>query len=199
MNPSPPTKSPPFYDYRTGHGQSKGIIWRDFHAWRNERLPAKTRRWLLDQGSLTQRLLQASHHCFSVQVLRQQFQRVPLADSQLLRIPAAQACLVREVALLCAGEPWVYARSVMPCTSLTGKLRHLRHFDNRSLGELLFTTPGMQRNPFQLARVPAVRIPLSPQIASTEPLWGRRSRFLLYNKPLLVSETFLPAFRPWTQ
>jgi chorismate-pyruvate lyase len=30
----------------------------------------------------------------------------------------------------------------------------------------------------------------------SEPAWGRRSRFTLYHKPLVVSEIFLPAFCP---
>jgi chorismate--pyruvate lyase len=30
------------------------------------------------------------------------------------------------------------------------------------------------------------------QLTMTDKLWGRRSIFMLYNKPLMVSEVFLP-------
>jgi chorismate--pyruvate lyase len=106
--------------------------------------------------------------------------------------------LVREVLLFGRGVPWVYARSGIPMQTLTGRLRKLRHLDNRPLGALLFSDPTMSREPLEWAKIPAYssssltsKLPVYDQ-----PIWGRRSVFRLSAKPLLVCEMFLPEFKP---
>ena len=170
--------------------------WQDYHRYTAHQLPPTIRPWLLDSGSLTQRLLKASLGNFSVQVLRQCWQRPRLSEQQLLGMQAREWAIVREVALRCHGQPWVFARSVIPASSLRGHLRRLRKFDNSSLGAMLFSDPSMQRHPFQLARLPGDSWQLPAPLQQKEPLWGRRSRFELGGKPLMVSELFLEAFTP---
>ena len=68
----------------------------------------------------------------------------------MLSIPSNQKCLIREVLLHCHDEPWVYARTVMPKDSLVDELDHLKTFDDKPLGHLLFTTPGATRTPLRL-------------------------------------------------
>lgn len=189
------------YDQQPIRFHPQGPIWRDFHTRFGNALPTANREWLLDSGSLTQRLIKSSHHQFSVQVLSQQWGSAQLSEYDLLAVAPRQRCLIREVLLLCHQQPWVYARSVIPVSSLTAKLRHLRHFDNRPLGQLLFNTPGMRRSPFQIAQLAINDLPLYANLQQshdnkTPNLWGRRSRFVIYNKPLLVSEIFLPDFQP---
>jgi chorismate--pyruvate lyase len=55
----------------------------------------------------------------------------------------------------------------------------LTQLENKPLGELLFSTPGVTKD--------------HQQVCQTETGWGRRARYLLKNQPLLVSEFFLPA------
>src|SRR5690606_29217470 len=160
-------------------------------------LPATTARWLLDQGSLTQHLLRASEGDFRVQVVAQGWARPRLSERRLLDIASGQRALIREVLLLCGGQPWVFARSVLPQTTLTGRLRHLRHFGSQSLGQMLFNDISMTRAPFELARLPGQARSLPESVRSNQALWARRSRFTLDARPLMVSEIFLPAFRPW--
>lgn len=208
-----PTESHPLYDQQPIRFHPQGPIWRDFHTRFGNALPTDKREWLLDSTSLTQRLIKASKHHFSVQVLRQQWGNATLSEYDLLGSSPRLRCLIREVLLLGHEQPWVYARSVIPVSSLTGELRHLRHLDNRPLGQLLFNTPGMQRSPFQIARISTSDLPLyaTSQLNLKEEgeeeregedkknkpiLWGRRSRFVIYNKPILVGEVFLPAFKP---
>ena len=189
------------YDQQPIRFHPQGNIWRDFHTRFGDALPMANREWLLDSSSLTQRLIKASNHRFSVQVLSQQWGNATLSEYNLLGSPPRLRCLIREVLLLGHQQPWVYARSVIPVSSLTGELRHLRHLDNRPLGQLLFNTQGMQRSPFQIARLTTSDLPLHAssrlRLDKESPiLWGRRSRFVIYNKPLLVSEVFLPTFKP---
>ena len=128
-----------------------------------------------------------------------QVRGTPCADeARLLGMPQGQRAIIRQVQLLCDGQPWIYARTVIPVTSLRGRLRRLAHLGTRPLGGMLFADPSMHRGTVQLARIRAgqalyaaamSRLQLSPA-----EIWGRRSVFRIAGKPLLVSEIFLPGF-----
>jgi chorismate lyase len=174
--------------------QSNEPCWRAWRCFTNDAPATDVRSWLLDEGSLTARLSQASGNRLRVQVLSQCWQRPLPSERRALGLGLAERALVREVALECAGEPWVYARSILPLRTLRGELRHLRRFGSRSLGALLFSSRGLSREPFELARVP----PSHPWLRATPgagAVWARRSLFRLRGRPLLVQEMFLPACR----
>jgi len=81
--------------------------------------------------------------------------------------------------LLKNGEtPWVAAHTLVPETSIQHGLGQLTRLNNKPLGELLFSTPGVSKDHLQTC--------ITPQG------WGRRARYLLNHQPLLVSEFFLP-------
>lgn len=90
----------------------------------------------------------------------------------------------------------MFARTVIPARTLTGNERRLSRLGNRSLGAVLFTTPGTERDAVELARIQphqamyndAIRCLSDPPAA----IWGRRSVFRMNRKPLLVTEVFLP-------
>lgn len=154
--------------------------------------PAALKGWLLDRGSLTQRLQRHSGGDFAVTVLRQQWKRPRLDEAQALGMPPAQYALVREVILHGRGEPWVYARSVLPLPVLAGPLRFLRQLDNRPLGALLFGNPAIRRGPVVLQRWPQALLPPAVRQQGAGPLWGRYSVFRYGASGILVSEVFLP-------
>ena len=91
----------------------------------------------------------------------------------------------------------VFARSVFPIASLTGELAHLRYLQNRSLGAILFKHPGMRRSPFELSRMNGDSDYLPAALRQAPPAWGRRSRFVVSGRSLMVSEVFLESFTPW--
>lgn len=152
--------------------------------------------WLLDEGSLTARLIEHSERAFDVELLQQGWGEGFVGEYRLLNSPLRQKMLVREVILRGAGRPWVFARSLVPVTSLQGRLKALKQLDNRPLGALLFQDPHMARGPIQVAEILPEHGYLHPQAQSVQPtpLWGRRSVFYLDQQPLLVSEVFLPEF-----
>jgi chorismate--pyruvate lyase len=167
------------------------ISWQDVQKLNQRQLPASVRPWLLDKGSLTERLISASGGNFRVERISQGWQ-VPTADeAMLLHLKPRQVALVREVFLWCNDEPWVYARSVIPKTSLDGSLGFLRKLKNSALGGLLFKDPFLQRSAFEVAAIqlPCDTIPFT----SNEMVFGRRSLFHLKRQPLLVAEIFLPS------
>jgi chorismate--pyruvate lyase len=120
-------------------------------------------------------------------------------EAQALGMRRSGHALVRQVQLLCNDVPWVYARTVIPRRTLTGRQRRLAHLKSRSLGAMLFADPTMQRGELQLARltdrdklhsIVVQQLDQSPVV-----MWGRRSVFTLARKPLLVSEIFLPVMQ----
>lgn len=159
------------------------------------RLNQSQRYWLLGEGSLTRKLVDASDGAFSLQVLKQGLARPRLDEAKALGIKDRQLALVREIVMSGKGQAWVFARSVFPLTSLDGRLRHLKTLDNRPLGALLFNDPSMKRSPIEISLMG----PASVNFPIQEACWARRSLFHLSDKPLLVSEVFLPTFDPMHQ
>jgi chorismate--pyruvate lyase len=149
---------------------------------------------LLDKGSLTARLVRASKGEFKVKVLYQGWQRPRRSEVKLLGLPERQTAIVREVALCCHGEPWVFARSVIPVTTLTGRLRHLQKFDDSALGGMLFKDRSMRRTEYELADFSDYNGVLPEELSHRTAVFGRRSCFYLDHKPLMVSEIFLDGF-----
>lgn len=150
--------------------------------------------WLLDPSSLTTRLSQCCER-FRVEVLGQEIQSCSIAESTS-DIRAAEQVLVREVLLYCDDVPQVFARSLLPLKSLTGEEQQLAHLGNQSLGQVLFSNKDLYRKCIEISAFSqssavsklALQLELPPQ---TE-LWGRRSTFMLHDKPLMVAEVFLP-------
>lgn len=172
--------------------------WRPARQYTAADLPPAGRAWLLDDGSLTVRLTALDRGEFRVRRLCQEWQLPLLSESRLLQVSPRQRALVREVCLLLGDRAVVFARSVFPVASLTGDLAHLRHLQNKSLGSILFGHPGMRRSPFELALMAGDSNYLPPQLRQAEPAWGRRSRFVIGGRSLMVSEVFLEGFTPWT-
>lgn len=175
--------------------QPKEPNWRNQLRFTNAQLSSALKASLIDSGSLTARLVAVSER-FEVVVLRQLWGFPRLSERRLLQLDARRYALIREVKLVCDGQPMVFARSVIPASSLSGELRHLRRFGNHSLGSLLYSDPNLHRSDFELACASAslFRVPAT-EFAGDATVWGRRSRFLLKNQPLLVSEIFLPGFK----
>lgn len=146
--------------------------------------PVRWRPWLTDRQSLTQHLIAASQGHFKVRLIKQGWGRPTHSEARALNIPPRQLAVIREVQLLGNDQVWVYARSVIPASTLTGRERQLHHVGNRSLGSVLFSDPTMRRGPLQISRL---------TLSDGQSVWARRSKFYLSGKPLLVCEVFLPA------
>ncbi len=153
--------------------------------------------WLRDQGSLTQRVVRTcGGGSFRVRLLRQAWGSPLFSESRLLQVRRGQTTLVREVELLCDERPWVFARTLIPASSLRGSAQRLTHLGERPLGEVLFSNHRVRRGVTQIARLQP-RHPLF--VAATtnlqrqpQTLWGRRTLFYIAGRPILVNEIFLP-------
>lgn len=157
---------------------------------------AALRAWLLDPASLTQRVREACSGTFSVRVERQGWGRPRLDEYRALRLRLGRRALIREVQLLCDGRPWIFARTIIPVTTLSGRQRHLANLGDRPLGAVLFADPHMTRGPVEVTSVrpghPLYSAAVEGLRRRPGVIWGRRSVFRVDTKPLLVSEFFLP-------
>ena len=169
--------------------------WRLLRHCHRGQVPGDWRPWLEDRGSLTRRLVARGGGDFRVEILRQRVARPTPSEARALGLPPGRRAMIREVILWGRSRPWVFARSIIPLTTLTGRQRRLRQLDDRPLGHVLFSDNSMRRGPVAVARIPGATLP-APVTAPGTRLWGRRSVFHLDGKPLLVAEIFLPAFTP---
>lgn len=118
------------------------------------------------------------------------------SEARLLCSRRGMVTLVREVELLCHGQPLVFARTLIPATSLHGPARRLGRLRERPLGQVLFSDPRVCRGTTEFARLspghPLFAVAVSGLAQSPPEIWGRRTLFFLANRPLLVNELFLP-------
>lgn len=176
-----------------------GQGWREATEALRRRLPLRAQDWLYDRCSLTSRLQRAcvaGDGCFAVRLLSQQRLR-PLPDERrLLGMREYEYALIRQVYLLCGEQRWVYARTVVPLRSLTGRGRRLAMLGNRPLGAMLFADRSVRRGRMQVARLSPADQVFNQAVAGLavipESIWGRRSLFHYAGRPLLVNEIFLP-------
>lgn len=170
--------------------------WESWQAFQCATVPAGVSSWLRDTGSLTARLVKACDGRFRVRVRHQGWGRPLYSESRLLGMRRGETALVREVELLCNGVPWVFARTLIPASSLRGSARRLAGLGDKPLGAVLFSDPSMRRGPTQVARLlprhPLFAVATNSLEQKPAELWGRRTRFHLAGKPLLVNEIFLP-------
>lgn len=151
---------------------------------------------MFDRASLTARLIRHchDHDCgpFHVQLLAQKLQNPGRDEAAVLQISHGRKAIIRQVKLFCGDTPMVYARTVIPVSTLTGKQRLYGNLGNRPLGAMLFADRSMRRDEVMVTRLHPQDELYAATGVSNETVWGRRSVFYVGGKPLLVSEYYLP-------
>jgi chorismate--pyruvate lyase len=171
-------------------------LWQPLRQVRRQQIPANLRAWILDPHSLTQRLRERYGDTFRVELQSQGIDHAMLDERRLLGMRTGRSGVLRQVYLYGNRQPVVYARTMIPLTSLRGELRRVTRLGSRPLGEFLFTKLVAVRARIELAAIPPLH-PLHKKICRetthcNETLWARRSLFMVGSKPLLVLELFLP-------
>jgi chorismate--pyruvate lyase len=147
--------------------------------------------WLFDSSSLTARIVALCGKDFSVRVISQGWQKLDSEEASAMSLKNVHSALVRQVLLCCKKQPLIYARTVIPATTVHGAQRRYANMGNRPLGAMLFADRTMRRETVQVAKLPATH-DANQYTKLHEPIWGRRSVFRVSGKPLLVSDYFLP-------
>ena len=170
--------------------------WVDFNHRRFRAVPDAAYKWLKDESSLTQRVIAFCQGQFRVRLLQQQWCNPLVSEARFLSVKNTELSMIREVELLCNATPLVFARTIIPGSSFTGKARQLSCLGEKPLGAVLFSDPTTVRNKIQVARLLPRHALYNSAVAHIESkpdeLWGRRTLFEFAGKPLLVNEIFLP-------
>ncbi len=107
-----------------------------------------------------------------------------------------EAAIIREVELLVDDVPWVFARTIIPASSLRGPAKRLTLLGTKPLGEVLFAEPHTERVMMEMASLNRRHNLFNKAVrnmgSQPEQLWGRRTLFNLSGSNLLVNELFLP-------
>lgn len=181
-------------DTPSAPGWRRGPHWSPARRQPRHAVPPRLWGWLLDPSSLTRRLQRACGPRFHVEVLAQGWGRALASERRALGMTRSGRAFIREVRLMCGDTPWVFARTVIPVRTLSGRQRRLTRLGSRPLGAALFAEPALDRGEVEIARLaPGDGICEHAALNGAEGVWGRRSVFTLRGKPLLVSEFFLPA------
>jgi len=175
----------------------KEPVWHGTQHWQCKDLPDSLRVWLFDNASLTQRLRSACDRKLRVEILNQRWAHPFLTETNCLQLSLGQYVKIREVYLHCHDQPWVFARTVIPQSTLL-KIRYsFARLKERPLGEGLFDARTLRRNQTQIAQIYPSHIlyQLATKSLNIQPysLWARRSLLYLPQKPILITEVFLPA------
>ncbi|WP_019613758.1 chorismate--pyruvate lyase family protein [Psychromonas ossibalaenae] len=157
--------------------------------------PDKVLAWLYDHSSLTQKL-EGLCKTFRVQI-KQQITTNSRNSTLSDYFSSESQVLVREVYLYCDDIAVIFAQTEIPFSTLSEEQGKLAQIGEQSLGKFLFQDPTMVRGSIETAEFcknSAVhQLSDSLEQSCGHSLWARRSLFYVKNKPLLVSEVFLPA------
>jgi len=171
------------------------IKWKDAGFIGNSSITANLRACMLDTGSLIKHLEYYSPERILLTLEAQSWGKPHPDESKILNLRNAGYGLLRETFLTCGDHPWVYARTIIPPQTLMGS-RILAHWGNKPLGNYLFADKLTYRGKIEIAELKTSNAPYSPiynlAIEEDNTLWGRRSFFYIKNKPLLLTEIFLP-------
>lgn len=151
------------------------------------------KNWLLDTGSLTERL-QTQCTSFHLTLIGQQHAQLTPEEFHRVCAPQQQLNLkqwqVREVILWGDNQPWVFARSIIPQRLCESNFINL---NTKPLGQLIFNDKRFERMPFEVTNMcPSSAFQAQLHLSTEMDLWGRRSVFNFENLKMSVSEVFLP-------
>lgn len=156
--------------------------------------PARLWTWLVDEGSLTQRLKARAGDGFALQVIGEGAETLRRADAQRMGVAWPQDALIREVRLDVDGRGAIHAVTVIPRSTLDAH-PELGALGERPLGEALFGADDARREPFEVACLGPDHALAERAIAALgEPrarIWARRSVVRLGADPLLIHECFV--------
>lgn len=151
--------------------------------------------WLIEEGSLTQRLRERCHPHVRVRVLGEQDDHLQARLAAMLDSADGAGCLVREVLLTADGTPRIFARTLIPEHTLAAN-PWLGELGDNPLGDALFMAKDRERDSMDIAWLTEAD-PLHQRAAEAvgealPELWCRRTIHRIKGYPLMVCECFLP-------
>ncbi|MBW3118485.1 chorismate lyase [Providencia rettgeri] len=157
---------------------SQPIHWLAENDKNDKIVPANILDWLLELGSMTKRFEQHSQQVTVIPYLERYVSQDKLSADEVQSLPESPRYWVREVVMYGDGIPWLLGRTIIPEETLTDDDQQLVDIGRMPLGHYLFSRESLTRDYIH--------------IGSCANRWVRSSRLRLSNKPLLLTEIFLP-------
>lgn len=187
------------------HANSHRIHWLNRRQLGHQPANPTLRSLLLAPGSLTRRLRRHCGQALDLEIMAQQWQQPWQEEQQLLELAPGRYTLIREVAMTCADEPWLYARTLLPPQALRGAARRFTTIGRRPLGALLFGAPGRLR--IRQLRRDYARLPVHSDyhqritrllpVDEVDEWWARRTLYRTSTMRFAIIEVFLSPVVNW--
>ena len=135
--------------------------------------------WLSESGPITNRIKLSQE--FELELLNDEIDEISKEEKLFLN-SVSESFRVRRVILLGNNTPVVYAKSVIPSSTIENGLSSLGKIGNAPLGDILFT-PGVFT---KLEMVCASFLSKEKNV-----YWGRKIKYSVNSEPISVMEVFL--------
>lgn len=156
------------------------------HFYKETQIPNDLLPLLTHAGSLTQLLRQITNHKIKHTMRFAGWGKAIPHEYQKLHRQENDRLWVRETEWIYKGKTLVYTRTIIPTETTQIPIGHeFLNAGHKSLGEILFKDTTMKRSEFEFSEINEAH-------NFSENLWSRRSVFHIHNKPLLITEIFLP-------
>ena len=143
------------------------------------KVDASVLSWLSESGPITNRIKLSQK--FELELLNDEIDEIS-KEEELFLNSVSETFRVRRVILLGNNTPVVYAKSVIPSSTIENGLSSLGKIGNAPLGDILFT-PGVFT---KLEMVCASFLSKEKNV-----YWGRKIKYSVNSEPISVMEVFL--------
>lgn len=144
-------------------------------------LTLEQKSWLTDPRSLSKRLREHTQNHITFHLFYDSWGMVDNALRALLAIKQDEKTWIRNIEFRYDDVLWISAVVVIPESSITSDTSELSHVGKQAIGDLLFQDPTLTRGEFSFCEIAQMH-------------FERHSIFHYKQKPLLIVETFFPAF-----
>ena len=143
------------------------------------KVDASVLSWLSESGPITNRIKLSQK--FELELLNDEIDEIS-KEEELFLNSVSETFRVRRVILLGNNTPVVYAKSIIPSSTIENGLSSLGKIGNAPLGDILFT-PGVFT---KLEMVCASFLSKEKNV-----YWGRKIKYSVNSEPISVMEVFL--------
>ena len=152
--------------------------WNTYEAIEHELTNAEIKSWLLEQGPITKRIKSIAE--FRLELIQDELSDATEDEILFLKIDSEEI-RIREVILYGNENPMVFARTIIPNTTIEKGLRELGKIGNKPLGDILFEKDIFSKEDIVFAT-----------FKDEESLfWGRKIKYTVKDQPFSVMEVFL--------
>ena len=152
--------------------------WNTYEAIEHELTNTEIKSWLLEQGPITKRIKSIAE--FRLELIQDELSDATDDEILFLKI-ASEEIRIREVILYGNENPIVFARTIIPNTTIEKGLKELGKIGNKPLGDILFEKDIFSKEDIVFAT-----------FKDEESLfWGRKIKYTVKDQPFSVMEVFL--------